>query len=303
MVLECIGLSKKYREVQALDNFSASFRPGIHALLGPNGSGKTTLMNLITRNLKADSGCVRWNGTETVSMGNEFLSIIGYMPQTPGLYPNLTIGELLRYMASVKDLYSELKGRERKEAVSRDIDRVLEAVDLRDCKNRKIHTLSGGMKQRAALAQAILGEPELLLLDEPTAGLDPKQRIEIRNLLSRLSLNRIILLSTHLVQDISGIAQNVYMMKKGRIIMSGGVKDLCTQLKGKIWEEEIKESDLSGFETRVSVIQISPLETDEGLRIRYMAGEPVSDLSRCTEPTLEDLYFFAQGNHRQLPTT
>ena len=296
MLLECIGLSKKYREVQALDDFSASFQPGIHALLGPNGSGKTTLMNLITRNLKADSGCIRWNGTEAVSMGSEFLSIIGYMPQTPGLYPNLTIEEFLRYMASVKDLYPGMKGRERKEAISGAIDRVLEAVDLSDCKRRKIDTLSGGMKQRAALAQAILGEPELLLLDEPTAGLDPKQRIEIRNLLSRLSLNRIILLSTHQVQDISGIAQNVYLMNKGRIIMSGGVKDLCAQLKGKIWEESIMESDLPNFETQVSVIQILPLEKEDCLRVRYLAETPASNLSRTIDPTLEDLYFFAQGN-------
>ena len=211
MKLTINGTTKSYGSNLALNGFTAEFEPGIYALLGPNGSGKSTLMNIITDNLKADSGEITYTDdtgrTENVlDMGVRFREKIGFMPQYPGLYPNFTVERFLWYMAA-------LKGMDKEEA-KRQIPEILAAVELDDVPRRKIGALSGGMKQRLTLAQAVLGDPEILILDEPTAGLDPKQRIAIRNYISKIALSKIVLIATHVVPDIEFIARDIIMLKK-----------------------------------------------------------------------------------------
>lgn len=183
------NITKSYGNNLALSNFTAEFQPGIYALLGPNGSGKTTLMNIITDNLKADSGEILYddgsgNGENVLKMGVRFREKLGFIPQYPGLYPNFTVERFMWYMAALKGL--------KKEDAKTQIAEILRAVELDDVLRRKIGALSGGMKQRLALAQAVLGDPQILILDEPTAGLDPKQRIAIRNYISKIAFNKIV---------------------------------------------------------------------------------------------------------------
>ena len=192
------GISKSYGSTLALSNFTATLEPGIYALLGPNGSGKSTLMNIITDNLKADSGEILYddgsgNAENVLKMGVRFREKIGFMPQYPGLYPNFTVERFMWYIAALKGM--------KKEDAKTQIAEILHAVELDDVPRRKIGALSGGMKQRLALAQAVLGDPEILILDEPTAGLDPKQRIAIRNLISKIAFNKIVIFATHVVAD------------------------------------------------------------------------------------------------------
>ena len=206
MVLSINNISKSYGSNKALSNFTAELTPGIYALLGPNGSGKSTLMNIITDNLKADSGEILYsedgNDPENVlKMGARFRELLGFMPQYPGLYSNFTVEQFLWYMASLKDVGAHLKGKEKKKYISNEIEHLLNAVDLLDVSKRKISTLSGGMKQRLALSQAVLGSSKILILDEPTAGLDPKQRISIRNYISQIAFNKIVIIATHVVSD------------------------------------------------------------------------------------------------------
>ena len=199
MILHINSISKSYRSNLALNNFTTILEPGIYALLGPNGSGKSTLMNILTDNLKADSGEITYtddfgSNENVLHMGVRFREKLGFMPQYPGLYPNFSVERFMWYMAALKGI----KNTEAK----RQIPELLSAVELDDVPKRKIGALSGGMKQRLTLAQAVLGNPEILILDEPTAGLDPKQRITIRNYISKISFNKIVLIATHVVSDI-----------------------------------------------------------------------------------------------------
>ena len=235
------NISKSYGSTLALDGFSATFEPGIYALLGPNGSGKSTLMNIITDNLKADNGEMLYsdNGEEPVSVGDKklcFRSYIGFMPQYPGLYPSFTAKQFLEYVAVLKDIGGGLSKKERNALIDEQVTEVLEAVELSDVSNRKIKTFSGGMKQRLALAQAVLGDPKILILDEPTAGLDPKQRISVRNYISRMALNKIVIIATHVVPDVEFIAKDYIFLKKGTVIKQNSLHNLLSEIEGKVWE-------------------------------------------------------------------
>ena len=217
------NLSKHYGQKQALRDFSACFTAGIYALLGTNGAGKSTLMNIITRNVCPDSGgTITWNGTEIVRLGTEYLAKIGYMPQQQGLYNNFTAYRFLGYMAS-------LKGLKRREAAL-EIPRALELVELTDVAAKRIGGFSGGMKQRLLIAQAILGKPEIVILDEPTAGLDPKQRVRIRSLIQSLAEDKIVIVSTHIVSDVESIADQVLLLKDGVLAAQGAVEELAACL-------------------------------------------------------------------------
>ena len=214
MILHFNSISKSYGSNLALDHFTASLEPGIYALLGPNGSGKSTLMNILTDNLKADAGEITYTSDDGVTedvlkMGVRFREKLGFMPQYPGLYPNFTVERFMWYMAALKGLP--------REKAKADIPAILAAVELDDVPRRKIGALSGGMKQRLALAQAVLGDPEILILDEPTAGLDPKQRIAIRNYIAKIAFDKIVLIATHVVPDIEFIARDIILLKKGVI--------------------------------------------------------------------------------------
>lgn len=222
--LELIKLNKHYGQKHALKDFSFTFTNGIYGLLGPNGAGKSTLMYLIAGvlNPDKDGGCIKWNGETINKLGKAYREHFGFMPQQQELYNNMTAQMFLEYI-------SALKGISRKTA-PKEIKNVLEQVELSDCANKKTGGFSGGMKQRLLIASAILGNPDLLILDEPTAGLDPKQRVIIRKLTERLAENKIIIISTHIVSDIETIAKEILMMRSGQILTHGTVTELIKQV-------------------------------------------------------------------------
>lgn len=289
------NVSKSYGKTRALVDFSLELEPGIYALLGPNGSGKSTLMNIITDNLKADQGNIFYEDENTskaniLSLGVKFRSLLGYMPQYPGMYGNFTVSDFLWYMATLKDVHPDKKGRERKKAVSEEIERLLSAVELSDVVNSKISSLSGGMKQRLGLAQALLGDPSIIILDEPTAGLDPKQRISIRNLISKVALNKIVLIATHVVSDVEFIAKKTILLKKGEIIAFDSPIRLAQNIMGKVWTLTMAEEKIEDFSKQYRVIGITG--SSGKVHLRFLADDPPPNAQIVDTPTLEDFYLY-----------
>lgn len=227
MELRIENLCKAYGSKTALADFSVTFYPGIYGILGANGAGKSTLMNLITDNIPRTSGSITFDGTDILKLVDSFRAVLGYMPQAQGIYEQMTAWEFVCYIGRLKGL----SGKE----LRRQTERVLELTNLTDCAHRRLGGFSCGMKQRALLAQALLAEPKVLLLDEPTAGLDPRERIRIRSFIKELSKNKIVLLATHIVSDIESIADEVLLMKSGRIIRMDTPQDLISDLP-QDWE-------------------------------------------------------------------
>ena len=295
MKLTINGTTKSYGSNLALNGFTAEFEPGIYALLGPNGSGKSTLMNIITDNLKADSGEITYTDDtgrieNVLDMGVRFREKIGFMPQYPGLYPNFTVERFLWYMAA-------LKGMDKEEA-KRQIPEILAAVELDDVPRRKIGALSGGMKQRLTLAQAVLGDPEILILDEPTAGLDPKQRIAIRNYISKIAFNKIVIIATHVVPDIEFIAKDIIMLKKGVIADKAPPHELTMKIEGKVWNLHCRENDVQRMQEMYRVTNISRDDTasgDKPVVLRVLSDADLSDHAQAVVPSLEDYYLYVFG--------
>ena len=285
MTLHFEKIDKSYGKNHALDRFTATLTPGIYALMGPNGSGKSTLINILTDNLKADSGEITYDGENTLKMGVKFREKLGFMPQYPGMYPNFTIEKFLWYMATLKGL--------KKDDAARQIAEVLEAVELADIPNRKISALSGGMKQRLALAQAVLGDPEILILDEPTAGLDPKQRIAIRNYIAKIALEKIVLIATHVVSDVEYIAKEVIFLKKGQITDLAPAHELAAKIDGKVWEVTCKSEEVAKLQQTYRVINIA--QTDTGVILRVLSEATPADDAKTVTPTLEDYYLWVFG--------
>ena len=292
MILKLNNITKSYGKNLALDHITAEMSPGIYALLGPNGSGKSTLMNIITDNLKADSGEIIYSGNNgqeenALKMGVRFREKLGFMPQYPGMYPNFSVERFMSYMAVLKGI--------EKKAAKDEIEEILSAVELDDVPGRRIGALPGGMKQRLALAQAVLGDPEILILDEPTAGLDPKQRITIRNYISKISLDKIVLIATHVVQDVEFIAKEAIMLKKGVIVDKGRPAELISKISGKVWNVPCAQNEIRDYQDKFTVVNISGGDgTDVTLRI--LSDERPSDYAITTAPTLEDHYLGAFGN-------
>ncbi len=226
MELRLDGVTKRYGRKTALDGFGYTFREGIYGILGANGAGKSTMMNLITDNVKRDGGSITYGGVEILKLGDSFRAQLGYMPQQQGLYEGLTAEAFLAYMARLKKLP--------RRSIRGEIGRVLELTNLADVRHAKIGSFSGGMKQRVLLAQAMLGEPKVLILDEPTAGLDPRERVRLRNYIHELSRDRIVLLATHIVSDIEAIADDIILLKKGKITRTGAPKELIASLPGDL---------------------------------------------------------------------
>ena len=285
-------VTKSYGSNLALNSFSAELEPGIHALLGPNGSGKSTLMNIITDNLKSDSGKIIFEDDSgkrenVLDMGVRFREKLGFMPQYPGLYPNFTVERFMWYMAALKGVP--------KEKAKNDIPEILSAVELDDVPRRRIGALSGGMKQRLTLAQAVLGDPSILILDEPTAGLDPKQRIAVRNYISKIAFNKIVIIATHVVPDIEFVARDIIMLKKGVIIDDAPVHELTQKIAGRVWNLPCQESEVQEAQEKFRVINISRDDATGEVLLRVLSDEKPSERARVIQPTLEDYYLYIFG--------
>ena len=287
MTLTIQNISKSYGTNLALNSFTATLDAGIYALLGPNGSGKSTLMNILTDNLKADSGEILYDGENVLDMGVRFREKLGFMPQYPGLYPNFTVERFMWYMAA-------LKGLSKAESM-RQIPEILAAVELDDVPKRKIGALSGSMKQRLTLAQAVLGNPEILILDEPTAGLDPKQRIAIRNYISKIAFNKIVLIATHVVPDIEFIAKDIIMLKKGVIVDNAPPLELVKKIDGKVWLVLCAETDVQMMQDKFRVTNIARDEETSAVILRVLSEIQPTENSRIASPTLEDYYLYVFG--------
>lgn len=299
-ILSIKNLSKSYGSNLALNSFCADFVPGIYALLGPNGAGKSTLMNLITDNLKADQGEITLQCDEkpfqnVLKMGEAYREKLGFMPQYPDMTPNFTVECFLWYTASLKDIGAHLKGKEKKKLIASQIDEVLRAVELDDVRGRKIKALSGGMKQRLALAQAVLGDPKILILDEPTAGLDPKQRIAIRNYISQLALDKIIIIATHVVSDIEYIANKVIILKKGVIVDCDTPAALIKKMEGSVWNLPVEADELDQTQKRFLVTNLAHDEKSGKAMLRVLSNVRPSNAAEQVTPTLEDYYLSIFG--------
>ena len=285
MNLEFKNVTKSYGKTKALTGFSAILEPCVHALLGPNGSGKSTLMNILTDNLKADSGRIIFDGEDVLKMGARFREKLGFMPQYPGMYGSFSAESFLWYVA-------ELKGVPREKAKAA-IPEVLEAVELSDVAGKRISSFSGGMKQRLALAQAVLGDPSVLVLDEPTAGLDPKQRIAVRNYISRIAFNKIVIIATHVVSDVEYIARNVILLKKGKIVAPASPAELIRGMEGRVWRVLAQPEEVAELQSRFTVTNIQ--KDDSGVSLRILSDTAPAPEARPVGPSLEDRYLYVFG--------
>ena len=274
------NITKTYGKTRALTDFTATLQEGVYALLGPNGSGKSTLMNILAGILKADSGSIRFNNENVQKMGSRFREIIGFMPQYPGLYGSFTAKDYLFYMATLKGI--------KKASAESLVKEVLEAVALSDVAGHRISTFSGGMKQRLSLAQSVLGDPSVLILDEPTAGLDPKQRIEIRNYISRISFNKIVIIATHVVPDIEYIARNVLILKKGILVDNASPEELLRKIDGSVWRVKTTEDKVVQLQKDFKVTNI--LKDDDGVSVRILSDQRPTENAYNVSPTLDDYY-------------
>ena len=229
MELRIEHLTKKYGEKVALRDLTYTFTPGIYGILGANGAGKSTLMNLITDNLKRNEGQILWDGMDILKLGKRFRAKLGYMPQQQGMYNDFSARAFLRYMAQIKEIP--------KKQADEQIEQLLDLVNLREDAHKKVGGFSGGMRQRVLLAQALLGDPKILILDEPTAGLDPRERLRLRQYISDLAQDRIVFLTTHIVSDIESIASDVLLMKQGELVRHGAREELIASCGGKDLED------------------------------------------------------------------
>lgn len=289
MELTLSHLSKSYDggKTFALNDFSKVFHSGVYGLLGANGAGKSTLMNLMTQNLNPDKGDIRWNGQKVKAMGRDYRTLLGYMPQQQNLYDDFTGEEFLWYMAA-------LKGLKKKQAGER-INSLLKTVNLKEAGFKKIHAYSGGMKQRLLIAQALLNDPAILIMDEPTAGLDPRERIRIRNFISEIATGKIVILATHVISDIEFIAREILFVRKGKLIQQGEPKQLLKNLDGMVWNVYMNEKELLRYEKEHIPI-VSLAYAGEKICARILnADRPGWGTAEEAQPTLEDVYFYYES--------
>lgn len=286
MKLEIQNLTKRYGNHLALDGFSVTFEPGIYGVLGANGAGKSTLMSLLSDNLKRDKGEILWDGQDILKLGKAFRKQLGFMPQQQGFYEHMTAQTFLFYIA-------QLKGIPKKQA-AQEIETLLEVTSLSSVRHKKMGGFSGGMKQRVLLAQALLGQPGLLLLDEPTAGLDPKERIRIRNFISSVSRDRITLLATHIVSDIESISDQILLMKKGKLLGMGTPEQLLESVADKVKEMPCPAEKLEAVQKQYRVGNVFQRQGETWVRL---IGDDLPDEGNFVRDrlTLEDVYLYYLG--------
>jgi len=283
------SVSKLYKgNVWGLRDFSLTLEPGVLAIVGPNGAGKSTLMRILATVTKPTEGTVTWNDTDIAQSPNDLRAVLGYLPQDFGIYPNLNAVEFLDYMAA-------LKGLDARTARKR-IQELLHIVNIFNVRKRPLSGYSGGMKQRVGIAQALLNDPQLLIVDEPTAGLDPEERVRFRNLLSDLAGERIVILSTHIVSDAEAVATEIAIIHRGRLLEHGAPEKLLQTVDGKVWQWVIPSADLTA--TKQQYLISSTARRGDGVHIRVIDETPPHPDAQATIPTLEDAYlhFISSAN-------
>lgn len=280
MELSIHNVSKRYRDFLALNRVTVTLRPGVVGLLGPNGAGKSTLLRILATVARPTEGRLTWNGTDVLRHPDALRRALGYVPQDFGVYPHLNAVEFLEYIAAAKGVP--------REGLSRRISELLALVNLSQAARRPLHAYSGGMRQRVGIAQALLNNPAVLLMDEPTAGLDPAERVHLRRLLVDLAKDRIVLLSTHVVADIEATADRVVVIARGRIRSDSTPDGLLQSADGLVWEQTVSDQEYQTIRQRWIIS--SAVRKQEGIQLRVVGDTPPSDRFRPTTPTLEDAY-------------
>ena len=292
MELRLDRLTKQFGSAIAVDRLSVTLTPGVYGLLGANGAGKTTLMRMICDVLKPTSGSVVWNGAPIERLGERYRSVLGYLPQDFGYYPDFSALDFMLYL-------SALKGLDSKAAKRRSME-LLDLVGLKNVAKRKVKTFSGGMKQRLGIAQAVINDPQVLVLDEPTAGLDPKERVRFRNLISALAQDKVVILSTHIVSDVEYIADEILIMRAGQIVASGTIEEILAQVSGVVWECVVTPREADVMSARMAVGNVRYDHAGMAI-VRIVSDTAPHSSARLVEPTLEDvyLYIFQEGSVSQ----
>ena len=280
MELKLTELTKTFGSVNAVDHVSYTLGRGVYGLLGVNGAGKTTLMRMLTTLVKPTSGAITLDGKDIFELDRSYQNLLGYLPQEFGVYPEFTVQDYLLYIASIKGL--------RPAAAKERVKALLHQVGLTKARNKKMKTLSGGMKRRAGIAQAMLNDPKILILDEPTAGLDPNERIRFRNLISELASDRIVLLSTHIVSDIESIADEILLMKDGTITTSGTAEDLLAAMPEDVWSITVPREAAGNYLTSFKVSNVRSVPG--GTQLRVLSALQPSAEAVLEDATLEDLF-------------
>lgn len=285
MELTISDLTKDFGSFRAVDHVNFTMHSGVYGLLGVNGAGKTTLMRMLTTLIRPTGGEIRWDGQDVFQMDNTYRKLLGYLPQDFGYYPDFSIYDYLMYIASIKGI--------RPAAAKERASRLLKQVGLSQARHKKMKTLSGGMKRRVGIAQAMLNDPQILILDEPTAGLDPNERIRFRNLISELSEDRIVLLSTHIVSDIEYIASEILLMKDGRITLSGTAEEVIASMPERVWLFSVPREQVDRY---LAAYRVSNLKTTPtGATLRVLSAECPAIGAVETAATLEDVFLHYFG--------
>lgn len=280
MELQLVDVTRKYGNKIAVDKINFVLKPGIYDLLGANGAGKTTLMRLICNVLNVTSGKILLNGYPIISLEEKYREILGYLPQDFGYYPDFSAQEFMYYMAALKGLKSSHAKRKTK--------LLLEELNLSKVAKKKIRTFSGGMRQRLGIAQAMLNDPKILVFDEPTAGLDPKERVRFRRLVAGLAKGRIVILSTHIVSDVEDIADTILMMKDGQFVLTGTVGEITSEMEGKVWKIILPEDLLERAERKFNIANVH--QHDGIVEVRVVSDTKPADNAERMKPRLEDIY-------------
>lgn len=280
-----VNLTKRFGDFKAVDNMNIRITNGVYGLLGVNGAGKTTLMRMICTLLTPTSGQILCDGKDIQKMEGEYRNLLGYLPQEFGFYPEFTVKDYLLYIAGLKGI--------RPVVAKKRVKELLEQVGLSKAANKKMKKLSGGMKRRVGIAQAILNNPTILILDEPTAGLDPTERVRFRNLISELSEERIVILSTHIVSDVEYIANEIWLMKNGRLVQQGSLNDVLDSMPEKVWSLVTSQAESAKF---MKQYKVSNMKTDrDGVELRIISAQQPSDYAEVVQPNLEDVFLYYFG--------
>jgi len=290
MELVIEGLSKQYKGgVWGLKNVSLTLNPGILGLLGPNGAGKSTMMRMLATVTKPTSGKILWNGIDIATNPDLVRRQLGYLPQDFGVYPHLTAKEFLQYLAAAKGLHGR--------PAAKRLEELLVLVNLHDARNRQVGGFSGGMRQRVGIAAALLNDPKLLIVDEPTAGLDPEERVRFRSLLADLSGERTVILSTHIVSDVESTANSIAIISGGQLLVHAPAEKLLGQLDGQVWDISLPGDQLESFKKRFLVTGV--VRRSDGMRVRVIAESAPHAAARQAAPNLEDVYLKYISVHRE----